>query len=577
MILSKYSAVKFLCSITAIVFVNQSNAALERAGDFSLIDTNGNFHQLSRYKHRSLLVLYNLNASCKGSDSAFESFYSLQQKFLNNNVGFAAIDSTPEQNQILPHKIDLPIMHDHAQLVTESLKLHHHAEIVVIDPHSLQILFRGPVNDIAERVISNHINNIAISETINIESQDCEMHFPARAKHIAKQPDYVKDIAPIISENCSICHHEGGIGPFALDSYDALRGWSPMVREVLMTKRMPPVQVDPNYGHFSNARYITDEDLQTLVHWIDAGSPRGDDKSDPLTKQEFAGLWDWQLGEPDYIVKAPVHEVPATGVLDYINTNVELSFDDDKWVKAVQFIPGDPAVLHHLLTYVTGPSEDFDGGEGGRRSIARRFLEGYAPGKIDAMTFPEDTGVFIPKGHRLSMQFHYTTNGKATSDATILGLYFHDEPPKYEYLNRSVSGQFKVPPFARRHEAEAKYVFEEDVVVHGLRAHMHFRGHDMRFAAEFPDGTIKTLLNVPNYSYAWQPTYQMVEPVTLPAGTTVHVTGSFDNSEHNPANPDPSKELTFGLQSWDEMFIGYWSYHTVMPVSETYKVDITQN
>jgi hypothetical protein len=394
---------------------------------------------------------------------------------------------------------------------------------------------------------------------------------------MASVPDYSQDVAPVVIENCATCHRDGGIGPFALNSYDMLKGWSPMIREVLLTKRMPPTQVDPSVGHFSNARYISNDDLQTLVHWIDAGSPRGGSKTDPLAALEFPGLWDWQLGEPDYVVTAPAYNVPATGVIDYININVDLNFDEDKWVKAVQFIPGDPAVLHHLLTYVTGPKEDFDGGEGGRQSVARRFLEGYAPGKIDSMTFPEGTGVFIPKGHKLSMQFHYTTNGKATVDETKLGLYFYDTPPTYEYLNRSVSGQFKIPPYARDHKASAQYVFQEDVVVHGLRAHMHFRGHDMKFTAEFPDGTTKDLLNVPNYSYAWQPTYQLVEPVTLPAGTKVHVTGAFDNSEHNPANPDPSKELTFGLQSWDEMFIGYWSYHTVKPATGEANLEVTQN
>ena len=232
------------------------------------------------------------------------------------------------------------------------------------------------------------------------------------------------------------------------------------------------------------------------------------------------------MGKPDYIVTAKAHEVPAVGVIDYINDDVELSFNEDKWVKAVQFIPGAPSVLHHILTYVTGPKETFDGGEGGaggRNQVARRFLEGYAPGKIDAMTFPKDTGVFIPKGHKLSMQFHYTANGKAATDQTIVGLYFYDKPPKYEYLNLSVSGQFKIPPYARDHKAAGDHVFKEDVVVYGLRAHMHFRGHDMKFTAEMPDGTRKELLSVPNYSYAWQPTYQLVEPVTLPAGTKVRV------------------------------------------------------
>jgi len=221
--------------------------------------------------------------------------------------------------------------------------------------------------------------------------------------------------------------------------------------------------------------------------------------------------------------------------------------------------------LHHLLAYVTAPDEAFEGGEADTTSVARRFLEGYAPGKVDAMTFPEDTGVFIPAGHKLSLQFHYTTNGKATVDETVLGLYMYDEPPVHENFTRSVAASFRIPAYAKDHEVKAAYTFQEDVVVTGLRAHMHFRGKDMKFTAQMPDGRMQDLLSVPNYSYAWQPTYQLEEAMELPAGTKVHVTGSFDNSEYNPANPDPSKELTFGLQSWDEMFIGYWTYHAAEP------------
>jgi len=298
------------------------------------------------------------------------------------------------------------------------------------------------------------------------------------------------------------------------------------------------------------------------VNWIDAGAPRGSFQEDPLGNLTYPNVKSWQLGEPDFIVQSPLQEIPATGVLEYINVDVKLPFTEDKWVKAVQFIPGDETVLHHLLTYVTAPNESFDGGESNPTSTAAsRFLEGYAPGKVGAMIFPEDTGVLIPAGHKLSMQFHFTTNGRATSDQTTLGMYFYDEPPAHENLTHTVAGMFVIPPHAYNHEVRGSYLFKEAVVVNGLRAHMHFRGKDMKFSVEYPDGTREDLLNVPNYSYAWQPTYQLEEHKYLPAGTRVHVTGSFDNSEFNPANPDPDKEVRFGLQSWEEMFMGYWTYY----------------
>jgi peroxiredoxin len=552
----------------------QASPTLERAGDFALIDHKGDFHQLSRYRHVKALVILSQANSCQNNAKVVAEFSALRDKWTDKGIAFALMNSSAnddlESIRQAAHqqKLDLPVMVDHAQLVAETVSIAKAGEVVILDPERYNILYRGPVHDHINMMLNDILAGTEIKNTMVMPVEGCALEFPSKAMHAKNIPDYTKDVAPIFAENCAMCHREGGIGPFAMDGYNMMAGWAPMVRETLMAKRMPPQQVDPALGHFENARYLSDKDLQTLVHWIDAGAPRGNGKEDPLTAVEYPDLWAWQLGEPDYIIDAPAFDIPATGVVDYFNADVDLNFPEDKWVRAVQFIPGDPGVLHHLLAYVTAPKENFDGGEGGRESVARRFLEGYAPGKIDSMEFPADTGVYIPKGHKLSMQFHYTTNGKASTDKTKIGLYFYDKPPKYELLTQSVSGRFTVPPYARNHPASAEFVFQEPITVHRLRAHMHFRGHDMQFSVEFPDGTRQTLLNVPNYNFNWQPTYGMEDPVTLPAGTKVHVTGHFDNSEFNPGNPDPSKELTFGLQSWDEMFIGYWTYHKVVQTNE---------
>jgi len=560
-----------LTLILSISIASAVSALPDRVGDFALLDTAGDFHQLSRYRHQDALVLMSYDSSCQSIETSVSQFKSLQSEFAEQQVAFALINSVGEANvdrlnsELIALELDSSILIDNGQLVSETLSLSKAGELVILDPERLTLLYRGSISDSATSVLNTELDGTVENTTIN-EASGCALDYPAKQMHADNVPDYETEIAPIIAEQCASCHREGGIGPFAMDSHLMLQGWSPMIREVLLTKRMPPTQVDPNIGHFSNARYISDEDLQKLVHWIDAGAPKGLAVSDPLSELDFPNRREWQLGEPDYIVTVPKHEIPATGVLDYINVDVELPFEEDKWVKAVQYIAGDEAVLHHLLTYVTAPAEVVEG-EAARGNVATRFLEGYAPGKVDAMTFPENTGVFIPEGHKLSMQFHYTTNGRETSDETILGLYMYDEPPMYENFTQSVSGMFRIPPYERDHEAQARYVFNEDVVVTGLRAHMHFRGKDMKFSAEYPDGSTVDLLSVPNYSYAWQPTYALEEPINLPAGTRVHVTGVFDNSEHNPANPDPSKELTFGLQSWDEMFIGYWTYHAAEPTN----------
>ena len=556
----------------AITLTSFTYALPDRIGDFALLDSDGAFHQLSRYRNREALVLMSFDNRCASIDTAVGQLKSLQRDWSDQGVAFGLIDSSGEADiQTIRatkarHGLDLPLLIDNGQLVTETLRLTRAGEVAILDPERLTLIYRGVALESAAQSLANEIAGTT-DNTIITESAGCELNFSMRESHLAITPDYATEIAPIIAEQCASCHREGGIGPFAMDSHLMLQGWSPMIREVLLTKRMPPTQVDPYIGHFSNARYISDLDLQRLVHWIDAGAPRGGADIDPLTELQFPDRREWQLGEPDFIVKAPVHEIPATGVLDYINIEVELPFEEDKWVRAVQYIAGDEAVLHHLLSYVTAPREAVQEESPVAVNASTRFLEGYAPGKVDAITFPQNTGVYIPQGHNLSMQFHYTANGRATVDETLLGLYMHDDPPAYENFTESVSGMFRIPPFAGNHAASAEYVFAEDVVVTGLRPHMHFRGKDMKLSAELPDGSITELLSVPNYSYAWQPTYALEEPVNLPAGTMVHVTGTFDNSEYNPANPDPSKELTFGLQSWDEMFIGYWTYHSAEPTN----------
>ncbi len=572
---------------SAYADTSAKSSTLEKVGDFALIDHQGAFLHLSRYRHKKALVIYSEANTCQSTEKDLSQLRKLRKKWQNKDVDFFMMNSVANEDRNALIKtaeaksIDFPILDDSSQLIAEKLNITKAGQLVIVDPDKMTINYRGPIDSEINGTLKNVLAGTAQETKVIDVSKGCDLAFPAKDMNTKQVPDYVADIAPIIEENCAYCHREGGIGPFAMNNYMMVKGFAPMIQEVLLTKRMPPMQVDPHIGKFTNANYISDKDLQTLVHWIDAGAPRGDNKADPLTTIAHTDMRAWQLGEPDYVVTAPEHKIPATGVIDYYNELVELSFDEDKWVRAVQFIPGAPSVLHHLLTYVVPETESFipgqeigeappprrQGGNVASGLNSRKFLEGYAPGKIDAMVFPENTGVFVPKGHKLAMQFHYTTNGKAEVDKTLLGLYFYDKekPPAHEYLNSAVATMFKIPPYEIEDKEIAHQTFQEAVVLYGMRAHMHFRGKHMEFTVEYPDGRKEMLLSVPNYSYSWQPTYQLEKPVTLPAGTKVYVTGAFDNSIYNPANPDPSKELSFGLQSWDEMFIGYLSYYKLDP------------
>lgn len=539
-----------------------AQSALDRVGDFALLDSNGSFHQLSRYKHRKLVVLMSYISACYQSASQLDNLLNVRSRINTEDVEFLLIDSEDlGRAQLREFDPGLPLLEDDGQLVSESLGISNAGDVIVLNPQRLSLIHRGPLAPGFGELLTSALAG-SIVDTSSVPSQGgCEIAYPVRDNHTQSPPDYSSEVAPIIVEHCSECHRQGGVGPFAMDSYIMLLGWSPMIREVLLNKRMPPAQVDPYIGHSQAARYLSKEKLQTLVHWIDNGAPRGEGAVDPLEQLPDSEAGQWLLGEPDFIVAAPANQVPRTGVMDYIHADVSLPFAEDRWIRALQYRPGDASVLHHLMTYVTAPEEDFWGEERAQQSVTRKFIEGYAPGKPRAIEFPAGTGVFVPQGHKLSMQFHYVTNGQSTVDVTEMGLYFSNEPGLREKLTQAVGARFVIPANAPEFPVEAEHVFDEAIVLIGVRARMNSRGKKMQFAVNYPDGSTEQIFSVPAYNYGWQPHYLLDHPLRLPAGSVVKVSGAFDNSISNPGNPDPDKQVPFGLESWDEMFTGYFSFY----------------
>jgi len=279
---------------------------------------------------------------------------------------------------------------------------------------------------------------------------------------------------------------------------------------------------------------------------------------------------EWAFGEPDYIINVPEQAIPATGVLDYITVVVPIDIPEDKWVKASQYLAGDRTVLHHTLNAVIEPGTRLNprnilGASGGD---AGPEIAAYVPGGSPRM-MPENTGGLLKKGSQLFLQLHYTTNGRETTDASRIGLWFYDEG---EIPQERMSGQcaciftptwVNIDPYDPAFEMQQTVSITEDLYLYTFLPHMHFRGKSMKAEAIYPDGTREQLINIANYSYNWQISYEFVEPKLLPAGTEVLVTGVFDNSENNLANPDPARSVPWGQQSWDEMFFGAMTWKVV--------------
>ncbi len=556
-------------SLLALLLLPTLVLAADRVGDFSLLDQNGYFHQMSWYDDNKAIVLLVQATGDTDSHKRLADFKSLNASFGAQGIEFFMInplglnDRDAVKVEMAALAIDVPVLMDDARLISEALGIDKVGEVLVYNPKSFTVEFRGPMGPALTTALTDIVAGRDL-QTTNVTASGTPVSYPIKIAHQQQVPSYEKEIGPIIAENCATCHREGGIAPFALDSHTMVRGWSQMIREVLMTKRMPPGQIDSHIGDFVNDMVLADEEAQKIVHWIEAGSPK-DGSIDPLTELVWPET-EWAFGEPDYIVEIPEQSIPATGVLDYYNVMVELDLEEDRWVRASQYIPGDHTVLHHTLHSLIAPGQtrggSLLGGEPDRPNIAP-----YIPGQAPRME-PPNTGGLLKAGTRIAMQMHYTTTGKESVDASRIGLWFY---PKGFVPEERMSGQcachftptwVNIPPLDPDYEMTQSFTIEKDAKLFAFTPHMHFRGKRMRFYAEYPDGTSEELINIANYNYNWQLAYTYKEPKSVPAGTVITATGAFDNSQQNKMNPDANRSVPWGLQSMDEMFFGAadWKY-----------------
>ncbi len=226
------------------------------------------------------------------------------------------------------------------------------------------------------------------------------------------------------------------------------------------------------------------------------------------------------------------------------------TLEEDRWVESVEVLPGDRSVVHHVIIYVLKPGQ----------TSPDSWLGAWAAG-MEPMTFPEGTGRLIRAGSTIIADMHYHPGDEAATDQTRIGLYFHDAEPEKELVNLWVQNAgFKIPAGAPNHEVRSAYTFLQDSVIHGFLPHMHYRGKDFSYALRYPDGREETVLKVSGYDFNWQTLYELEDPIEVPKGTKVLCVAHYDNSEANLANPDPTRDVTFGNESFDEMMIGFVDY-----------------
>jgi len=570
------TALRFLTALAGLSIASPALALDpgDRVDNFRLLDQNGASHELYYLSDAKAVVIMVHGNGCPIVRNALPVLHEIRDRYRAQGVEFLLVNSNLQDDRDAIAKeaaefgIDFPILMDDTQLIGESLGVTRTADVFVIDPRNWKLVYRGAVDDrlaygTQRPAARNHYLTDALDATLQTrpvtvaqtEALGCLVNLPERDRRDAHATiSYPERIAPLLADRCVSCHREGGVGPWAMAGYDKVRGFAPMIREVIRTKRMPPWHADPHYGKFVGERSITNQDAKALVHWIEAGAPRGTGP-DPLAALDKS--WsEWTLGKPDLIVEVPAYQVPATGVVSYQYPYAANPMGRDVWIRAIEILPGDRSVVHHVLAGIDDP------GNGERRAVRGQIgeLGGYAPGK-NAVPYPADTGILLRKEANFRFQMHYTPNGKATTDVTRVGYYFYDKPPKHSLemamiLNTALS----IPANTKSYSESLEHVFDLDVMLYSLLPHAHLRGRAARFTAHYPDGREEILLSVPKYDFKWQPLYALDPPKLIPAGTRIRLDMSWDNSAQNPANPDPSQVVRWGEQTWEEMNVGWFRF-----------------
>ena len=391
----------------------------------------------------------------------------------------------------------------------------------------------------------------------------------AGAQGPATEITFYKDVLGILQDNCLACHRPGEMAPMSFATYEETRPWARSIRQAVINREMPPWFAEPGHRPFLNDRTLDDNELRTLVGWVDDGAPAGDPSDAPEPRDWVDG---WNL-QPDMIVEMPIDfPVPAEGTINYQNVKVKVDFPEDVWVIAAEMRAGNPEVVHHMRANVIPPDSEFmkdaeygvayENGDPrlGPRDPRVDLLGKYNPGLGPQDFAAFDSAKFVPAGSDIVFNLHYTASGKATTDRSRVGLVFAQEPPEKRYSVDEGPTAFNlaIPPGDRNAQVVSELTTTQPMELLYLQPHMHLRGKDMEYQLHYPDGTSETIFKG-EWNFDWQLGYDLEQPIDIPVGTRMVVIAHYDNSANNPYNPDPTERVIWGPQNWHEMqncFIG---------------------
>ena len=564
-------------SLLSVLLFTLPATAAERVKPFTLPDTAGKPVSPLASKDRKAFVIVFVGTECPINNAYMPRLIALHREFADQGVSIVAINSNRQDTaarmaeHAKKYELPFPVLKDERNLVADQFGAKRTPEAFLLDADGT-VRYRGRIDDQfgigykrpapTRNDLAEALDELLAGKAVSVaatEVSGCPIaRVPEQAKPAAGSAiTYTNRIASILDKHCVECHRTGEIGPMPLRTYDDVTPWALAIQEAVGEGRMPPWHADPKFGHFSNNRRLSDDDRQALLTWIEHDCPRGEGEA-PRGREYVDG---WTIGKPDAVFSMDREfYVPAQASrrgIAYQYFQVDPKFTEDRWITAAEARPGNRSVVHHIIVFAVPRDRQRQRSEDG---IGTGFLVGWAPGDMPLQCTP---GVArrIPKDSVLLFQMHYTPNGHAGNDRSSVGFIFAKEPPKWESKSRSIATKdFALPPGDDNHRVQSASRFRQDVELVSLTPHMHLRGKSFEYRAVFPDGKTETLLSVPRYDFNWQTTYRLEQPIRLPAGTRVECTAHFDNSTKNLTNPDPSKTVTWGDQTWEEMMIGFVDY-----------------
>lgn len=492
----------------------------------------------------------------------------LDEAFRDQGVQFLSINAAPGDSivemayQAVKADCAFPFCKDFDGEVVRALGVERTPEIVVLD-ESRKLRYRGRIDSqyrlagvkpnagredlkaAIQAVLAG--DEVAVAETA---VDGCKITL-ANASPPKNAITYSEHIATLMQKHCQDCHHPGTTAPFGLINYEDAKSNAEMIAEVVREQRMPPCYSSKEQeGEIVNRREMTPQERDTIISWVQTGAEQGDPSKAPAPRTFSTDKW--KIGEPDMVLTMKqATPIPAQGYVAYRYEFLPHVFQHDTWVEKVEILPGNVEAVHHcnMVSVRNANVKDAE------------FITGYVPGG-DPMVMDPGQGFCIKRGSVLVLQIHYVTTGQETTDQTSVGLVFCKGKIDKEIKHFQVNDQkFAIPPGAPHHRVVAEREFTHPATGIGMFSHMHLRGKDMTFRAKYPDGTVETLLAVPNYSFDWQMSYRWeVGQKKFPQGTKIECVAHFDNSPFNPFNPDPTKEVRNGQQTYQEMMYGFFFY-----------------